>query len=169
MAHPVFAYVAGSRTQARGGLPGNAPETPVPAGEDKREIASARSAADRDAAEAAVFGEFTAHVIASAARQSSPGASSIIAGEPCTVIAVRPHEPRDRRIRDLVCLEFRVYAVSTRLKAELHAASSTCTCQIRMVGVVGMRQHTRMLVASKRQTPGRRPESSSRKKYAQTG
>jgi len=149
-AHPVFAYVAGSRTQAGGGLPGNAPETPVPAGEDGCEIASARPGDDRDTAEATVLGEFSAHVIASAARQSPPGASSIIAGEPCAVIVVRPHELRDRRIRDLVCLEFRVYVVSSRLKAELRAAFSICTCQIRMVAVTGMRSHTPLLVASRR-------------------
>jgi len=59
------------------------------------------------------------------ARQSSPGASSIIAGEPCAVIVVRPHELRDRRVRDVACFEFRVYAVSSRLKAELRAVSST--------------------------------------------
>ena len=41
-------------------------------------MAPARSGADRDTAEAAALEEFTAHVIASAARQSSPGASSII-------------------------------------------------------------------------------------------
>ena len=59
------------------------------------------------------------------ARRSSPGASSIIAGEPCAVIVVRPHELRDRRVRDVACFEFRVYAVSSRLKAELRAVSST--------------------------------------------
>jgi len=98
------------------------------------------------------------------ARRSSPGASSIIAGEPCAVIVVRPHELRDRRVRDLACLEFRVYAVSTRLKAELRAVSSPCTRRIRRIAVIGMRPHTHVLVASRRQTPGRRPESSSGRK-----
>ena len=34
-------------------------------------------------------------------------------------IVLRPHELGDRRVRDLACLEFRVHAVSIRLKAEL--------------------------------------------------
>ena len=58
--HLALAYVAASRTQARGDLPGNAPETPVPAGKDGREIGSARPGDDRDTAEAAVLGEFGA-------------------------------------------------------------------------------------------------------------
>ena len=90
-------------------------------------------------------------------------------GRPCAVIVLRPHELRDRRVRDLARLEFRVYAVSSRLKAELRAVPSTCTHRIRMVTAIGMRQHTHLLVASRRQTPGRRPESSSKEKYAKTG
>jgi len=46
-------------------------------------------------------------------------------GPPCTVIAFRPHERGNRGAWDLICLEFRVYAVSSRLKAELRAAPST--------------------------------------------
>ena len=48
----------------------------------------------------------------------------------------------------LARLEFRVYAVSRRLKAELRAVS--CTYQIRMVRAIDMRQHACLLVASKR-------------------
>ena len=52
----------------------------------------------------------------------------------------RPQQRGDRRAWDSTCLESRVYAVSSRLKAELRAVSSTRTHQIRMDGVLRPRR-----------------------------